>query len=240
MLEKLSRLPWMLQFLVMLAVAGVVWYGFHYFVLSATAAETAQAYERRDALRMQNQQAAVVESRIAEFRARFEQLKIEYEQAKQLLPEAVELSRVLENVQTLARSRLIVRSFVPNDEQQREFYRVRPVKVEVLGTYPALQDFFQQIANLKRVVNVTEAEIKSAQEQRPNISLEASFIVSAFYAEPEDINNLKPLPPRSAAPGPKPGAEASAAPPASQPSPAASSNPPNTTTGTTSNERPVS
>ncbi len=238
MLERLGRLPWIVQFLVMLAVAGVVWYGFHYFVLSATAAETAQAYERRDALRLQNQQAAVVESRIAEFRARFEQLKIEYEQAKQLLPEAVELSRVLENVQTLARNRLIVRSFVPSDEQQREFYRIRPVKVEVAGTYTALQDFFQQIANLKRVVNITEAEIKAAQEQRPNISLEASFIVSAFYAEPEDINNLKPLPPRSAASGPKPGAEASAH--ASQPSPAASSNPPNTTTGATSNERPVS
>jgi Tfp pilus assembly protein PilO len=186
----------------MLTVAGGVWYGFHYFVLSATAAETEQLTAKRDQLRSQNQQTAVVQSRITEFKSRFAQLKVEYEQSKQLLPEAVELSRVLENVQTLAKNKLLVMTFMPQDEEQKDFYRIQPVKVDVYGTYPQLQGFFQQMAELQRVVNITEAEIKGADAQRVNRSIEAHFIVSAFYAEAQDINNLKPLPPPKAAGAP--------------------------------------
>jgi len=213
----------MMQFLVMLALAGGVWYGFRYFVLSATAAETEQLSAKRDQLRSQNQQASVVQSRIAEFKSRFEQLKIEYDQSKQLLPEAVEISRVLENVQRLAKDKLIVKSFVPQDEQQKDFYRIKPIKVEIIGTYPGLEGFFQQIADLRRIVNITSAEIKGAQDQREKVSLEASFTVSALFAEPQDINNIKPLPPSKPAGAPgQPGTPAPAATPT--PAPAATPN----------------
>ena len=231
MISKISGLPWYFQLLIMLAVAGGILYGFDYLVLSATAAETRQQSEKLDQLRSQNQQAAVVQSRITEFKARFEQLKVEYEQSKQLLPEAVELSRVLENVQTLAKNKLVVKSFVPQDEQQKDFYRVKPIKVEVLGTYPNLETFFQQVADLRRVVNISGAEIKGVQDQRENISLEASFIVSAFFAEPQDINNLKPAANKPAAAGAGTGAS---------PAPAAATNSSTPTNGATPNATPRS
>lgn len=198
MFSRLNGLPWYFRFLVMLAVAGGVWYGFHYFVLSATAAETETLTAKRDQLRSQNQQASVVQSRIAEFKARFEQLRAEYDQSKQLLPEAVELSHVLEHVQTLAKNKLLVMSFLPQDEEQKDFYRIQPVKVDIYGTYPQLQSFFQQMSELQRVVNITEAEIKAMDVQRVNRSIEAHFTVSAFYAQAEDVNNMKPLAPPKA------------------------------------------
>ena len=212
MISRLNALPWYFRFLVMLAVAGGVWYGFHYFVLSATAAETEELTAKRDQLRSQNQQASVVQARIVEFKARFDQLKAEYEQSKNLLPEAVELSRVLEHVQTIARNKLLVMNFLPQDEEQKDFYRIQPVKVDVYGTYPQLQSFLQEMAGLQRVVNITEAEIKGADVQRVNRSIEAHFVISAFYAEPQDINNLKPLPPPKT-PAAAPGQPGAAAPP---------------------------
>jgi type IV pilus assembly protein PilO len=223
MLSKFNNLPWLVRFAVMLTAAGGVWYGFHYFVLSATAAETAQMSERRDTLRAQNQQGAVVQARLTEFKARFEQLKIEYDQTKQLLPEAVEISRVLENIQMLAKNKLTVKSFVPHaEEQQKDFYRVRSIKIEVTGSYPALESFFQQVADLKRIVNIGGLEIEALQEQREGQSLKASFAVSAMYAEPQDVNNLKPL-----APKPADGNAANAAPGAvAPPAPAAGATPP--------------
>lgn len=195
MLEKFKALHWGLQFATLLAVAGAMFYGFDYFVLSATAAETREMTAKLEQLRTKNQQVAAVRNRLSEFKTRYEQLRVEYEQTKQLLPEAVELSRVLEQVQLLAKGNLKVRVFEPQDEQQRDFYKLRPIKIEVAGTYPRLQDFFQNIAELRRIVNVSDAEIRSAQQQRENVSLEASFIVSALYAEPEDISNLKPAEP---------------------------------------------
>lgn len=196
MLEKIKALHWGIQFAIMLAVAGVVFYGFDYFVLSATAAETRELTTKLEGLRSKNQQVAAVKTRLSDFKARYEQLRGEYEQTKQLLPEAVEISRVLEQVQALAKDRLRLRIFEPQDEQQKDFYRYRPIKVEVAGTYPKLQDFFHEIADLRRIVNVSDAEIKAAQQQRENMSLEATFTVSALYAEPEDISNLKPAEPK--------------------------------------------
>jgi Tfp pilus assembly protein PilO len=196
MLEKIKALHWGIQFAIMLAVAGAVFYGFDYFVLSATAAETRELTAKLEGLRSKNQQVAAVKTRLSDFKARYEQLKVEYEQTKQLLPEAVEISRVLEQVQALAKDRLKLRIFEPHDEQQKDFYRYRPIRVEVAGTYPKLQDFFHEIADLRRIVNVSDAEIKAAQQQRENMSLEAIFTVSALYAEPEDISNLKPAEPK--------------------------------------------
>jgi Tfp pilus assembly protein PilO len=196
MLEKIKALHWGIQFAIMLAVAGAVFYGFDYFVLSATAAETRELTAKLEGLRSKNQQVAAVKTRLSDFKARYEQLKVEYEQTKQLLPEAVEISRVLEQVQALAKDRLKLRIFEPHDEQQKDFYRYRPIRVEVAGTYPKLQDFFHEIADLRRIVNVSDAEIKAAQQQRENMSLEATFTVSALYAEPEDISNLKPAEPK--------------------------------------------
>lgn len=236
MLSKFNELPWLARFLVMLTVAGGVWYAFHYFVLSATAAETVQLSERRDTLRAQNQQGAVVQMRLTEFKHRFEQLKGEYEQTKQLLPEAVEISRVLENIQALAKNRLIVKSFVPQaEEQQKDFYRVRSIKVEVIGSYPALEGFFQQVADLKRIVNISNLEIKALTEQREGQSLEASFTVSAMYAEPQDVNNLKPLPPKPAAPGAPPAPAPNVAPPA----PNAAATPPPPPPASSETQKPV-
>jgi type IV pilus assembly protein PilO len=198
MLEKLKALHWGIQFAVMLAIAGAAFYGFDYFLLSATAAETKGMSTKLEQLRSQNQQVAAVKNRLSEFKARYEQLKVEYDQTKQLLPEAVEISRVLEQVQLLAKDKLKLKLFEPQDEQPRDFYKVRPIKVEVSGTYPKLQDFFQRVADLRRIVNVSDAEIKAAQQQRDNHSLEATFIVSALYADPEDISNLKPADPKKA------------------------------------------
>ncbi len=196
MLEKFKAMHWGIQFAIMLALAGAVFYGFDYFVLSATAAETREMSDKLEQLRSKNQQVAAVKSRLTEFKARFEQLRVEYDQTRQLLPEAVEISRVLEQVQVLAKDKLKVKTFEPQEEQQKDFYRLRPIKVEIAGTYPRLQDFFQQIASLRRIVNVSDADIKAAPQQRENHSLEASFVVAAIYAEPEDIANLKPAEPK--------------------------------------------
>ncbi|HZS05870.1 MAG TPA: type 4a pilus biogenesis protein PilO [Blastocatellia bacterium] len=205
MLGKFNALNWGIQFALMLALAGAAIWGFDYMFLTATAAETKAKNIELEKLRSQNQQVTAVKNRLADFKSRYEQLKGEYEQTKQLLPEAVEISRVLEQVQLLGKDKLKVKTFEPQDEQQKDFYRVKPIKIEIGGTYPKLQDFFQRVSDLRRIVNVTDVEIKAAQQQRDTYSLDASFIISALYAEPEDVTNLKPAEPKKAEAA-KPGA----------------------------------
>ncbi|MFN0119255.1 MAG: type 4a pilus biogenesis protein PilO [Blastocatellia bacterium] len=198
MLERLKAMHWAIMLAVMLLVGGAAVYGFHYLFLSGIVAETQTLAGELEQLRTKNRQVNAAQTSLNDFKAKFDQLKLEYEQSKQLLPESVEISRVLEQVQLLAKNRLRIEKFEPDKEdEEMEFYKLRKVRVAVTGTYPRLQDFFQQMADLKRIVNITNAEIRGASPQRENLSLEANFTVSALYANPEDINNLKPPAPKT-------------------------------------------
>lgn len=191
MLDQFKILHWSLQFGVMLVIAGALVYAFDYFLLTSVRAETKTKTAELDKIRAENQQVGAVKNRLSEFKTRYEQLKVEYEQTKQLLPEAVEISKVLEQVQLLAKGKLKLKSFIPQEDQQKDFYRMKPIKVDVAGTYFRLEEFFQQVAELRRIVNVVDAEIKGAQQQQENLSLDASFTVLALYANAEDVANLK-------------------------------------------------
>lgn len=216
MLDKFNDLHWLARFFVMMVVSAGIWYAFDYFVLASTKAETAELVQRREDLHSSNVQAAIVESRLPEFKAKFELLKTEYDQTKELLPENVELSRALENLQITARNnKLTVVSFAPSDKDgkgdvTKDFYRMKQIAVSLTGNYPNLKNFFAAISDLKRVVNISNLTITALNEQREGQTLAANFVLSALYAEAQDVNNLKPLAP----PKPENAGTAPAAPPA--------------------------
>lgn len=239
MLAKFNDLHWLARFATMLVIAACIGFGFDYFVLASTRAETVDLTAKKDGLVSQNAQAEVVKQRLPEFKARFEQLKVEYDQTKELLPEAVELSRVLESLTAVARNNnLVVTNFVPKGDKdiQQDFYRMKPIGVTLMGNYQNLESFFRQIAELKRVVNISNLQIQPLQEQKEGLSLTASFVLSALYAEKTDVNNVKAAP--AAKPGTAPAAaqaakvtQATAA--AEAPAPAASAAPATTPPPTT-------
>ena len=225
MLAKFNDLHWLARFGVMLVIAVTVGFGFDYFVLSSTRAETVELTKKKDDLVSANAQAEVVKQRLPEFKARFEQLKVEYDQTKELLPESVELSRVLESLTAVAKNNnLVVTNFTPKGDKdiQQDFYKLKPIGVALVGNYQNLENFFQQISELKRVVNISNLDIQPLAEQKEGLSLTAKFVLSALYAEKTDVNNIK-----AAAPA-KPGAS-----PAASPTPAPASTPASTPAPTT-------
>ncbi len=201
MLDKFNDLHWLARFFVMMVIGAGLWYAFDYFVLASTKAETVEMTQKREDLRSSNAQASVIEARLPEFKAKFEQLKVEYDQTKELLPENVELSRALENLQITARNnKLTVVSFAPSDKDgkgdvTKDFYRMKQIAVSLTGNYPNLKNFFAAISDLKRVVNISNLTITALNEQREGQTLSANFVLSALYAEKQDVNNLKPLAP---------------------------------------------
>ena len=223
MLDKFNDLHWLARFFVMMVISAGLWYAFDYFVLASTKAETAELIQRREDLHSSNVQAAIVESRLPEFKAKFEQLKTEYDQTKELLPEDVELSRALENLQVTARNnKLTVVSFSPSDKDgkgdvTKDFYRMKQIAVSLTGNYPNLKNFFAAISDLKRVVNISNLTITALNEQREGQTLSANFLLSALYAEKQDVDNLKPLAPKTDTAGAPPAASPGAPPPAAAP-----------------------
>ncbi|NNE99758.1 MAG: type 4a pilus biogenesis protein PilO [Pyrinomonadaceae bacterium] len=226
-MNKFKSLAWHWQLLVLVGIASVMYLSIWYFFTSATRAQTAEINEQVSQLQSKNQAAQIATQRINEFRSKFAAKEQEYDELKVLLPEQREITNVLQGLQDSASvSRLIVNRFSPRDDTQQDFIMAKPVEVEVDSNFNNLRDFFDKMAKLQRIVSITDFSLKQLDKQTANKTLHAQFLLTAYYASPENLNEVgapavgpdgKPLPANAqpAVPG-APAPAAPAAPPAAQ------------------------
>jgi type IV pilus assembly protein PilO len=212
MLEKFKVMPWHLQLIILVVLASLVYYfGVYYFVTSATRAEVQTLNDQVAVLKTQNEAAKLATQRINEFRSLYALKASEYDELKVLLPEQREITNVLQGLQDSAsQSRLIVMRFSPRDDAQQEYIMAKPVEIEVDSNFNNLRAFFDKMAKLQRIVSVTDFKLNQLEKQSPDKTLHARFLLTAYYAAPENMA------PAKSAPG-KPGAPAPAAPAGTQP-----------------------
>lgn len=223
MLEKFKGLAWHYQLLVLVGFAALLYLAVWYSVTSGTRAEI-QAIEDQVAQKTsQNEAARVATQRINEFRSLYASKSQEYDELKVLLPEQREITNVLQGLQdTASESRLVVMRFTPRDDTQQDSIMAKPVEIEVDSNFTNLRDFFEKMAKLQRIVSITDFKLMTLNTQNESRTLHAQFLLTAYYASPEDLSKPAPKPGPAAAPNgqaPARPAPANAAP--AQPAPAA-------------------
>ncbi len=197
-LDALQEKPWYLHLAAFGGAALLVYGAFWYFVTSPVHSETAEVEAKVEKLLRDNAGAVVASQRLNEFKASYERAKADYEDLKMLLPEQRELTMVLQNVQERARGRLTLTKFTPKDEVQQDFYTGKPVEVEVTGNYNNLGQFFAQMASYQRIVSITDFKVtklngeKKAGEAGAGQTVEAAFLVTAYYVPPEKLQPEQP------------------------------------------------
>ncbi len=208
MIEKLKELEWYWQTLILMAAGFVIWFVFIYYLwTSGIRAETMSLNEQVEQLKTKNQQAQIAVQRINEFRALYASKQAEYEELKVLLPEEREITNVLQGLQDIAReSRLIVMRFSPREDIQQEGIMAKPVEVEVDSNFNNLRIFFEKMAKLPRIVSITDFSLRQLQEQTADRTLHAQFLLTAYYAAPENLASTTPTNPAASPAGNKPGA----------------------------------
>ncbi|HKP71674.1 MAG TPA: type 4a pilus biogenesis protein PilO [Pyrinomonadaceae bacterium] len=210
-LDVLQQKPWYFQFLVFGFVAFLIYGGFWYLVTSGTREETKTMQAQVDKLLQENARAQIASQRLNEVKAAYARSQADYEDLKALLPEQRELTTVLQGLQERARGRLSVTRFTPKDDVQQDFYAGKPIEVEVSSSYNKLGDFFAQIAAYQRIVSITDFKLSRMNEQNAGKTVDAQFLLTAYYASNEKLQ-AKPANPTQA-----PAANAAAAAPAAAP-----------------------
>lgn len=219
MLEKITNLKWHFQLMLLVTVAALLHTSVWYFYTSETRAETAKLSDEVAALTAKNETARVATQRINEFRALYASKAEEYEELKVLLPEQRELTNVLQGLQDTANSsRLTVMRFNPRDEGNQDGIMAKPVEVEVDSNFTNLRSFFDAMAKLPRIVSITDFKINQLPKQTEAKTIHAQFLLTAFYAGPNDLNPKPAGPPGApGVPGVPPPAGQPAAPGAAAP-----------------------
>ncbi len=186
----------------MVVAAVAVYAGFWYFVTSGTRAEAKEINEKVEGLLRQNEGARIASQRLNEFKVAYQNKQQEYDELKALLPEQRELTSVLQSVQDRARgSQLSLRRFSPKEDVQQDFYSGKPIEVEVSSTFQNLRSFFDQMARYQRIVSITDFKISRAKDTEQNNfkTVDAQFLMTAYYVSAEKLQQSQPAPAQPAA-----------------------------------------
>lgn len=201
MLDKIKNLQWHYHFLLLVCLAALVYSGVWYFYTSETRVEIAALNDQISQLQAKNEAARVATQRINEFRALYASKSEEYEELKVLLPEQREITNVLQGLQDTANnSRMMVMRFAPRDDTTQDSIMAKPVEVEVDSNFTNLRAFFGAMAQLPRIVSISDFKINQLEKQSDSKTLHAQFLLTAYYAAPTDLN-AKPATPGAPQPG---------------------------------------
>ncbi len=195
-LESLQQQSWYVQLAMMLAVAGLMYAGFWYFMTSGTRQETKNIQAQVDQLLAANARAQIAQQRLSEFKAAYARAQADYDDLKALLPEQRELTNVLQGIQDRARNRLSVQRFTPKDDVQQDFYSGKPIEIEVNSTYNSLGAFFAQMAAYQRIVSITDFKITRIDDKKDDLkrtgqTVGAQFLLTAYYSSPERLQQSR-------------------------------------------------
>src|SRR5262245_12610525 len=139
-LGKLPALPWYMRLLAFLAIGGVLYAGFWYFMTSGTRKQTQDMESQIASLRAKNAQAAIVQQNLNNFKAAYKAREEEFAELKALLPEQRELTMVLQGIQDRARSNgLVLARFNPKEDLQQVDYSGKKIEVSVVSGFTGLR-----------------------------------------------------------------------------------------------------
>ena len=194
-LGKLPTLPWYLRLVAFLAIGGLMYFGFRYFVTNGTRTQTKTMEDEIAKLRPMNAQSAIIQQNLNNFKAAHKAREEEYEELKALLPEQRELTMVLQGVQDRARGNgLVLTKFSPKEDVLQDNYTGKKIEVTVHSGFAGLRAFFEELAHYQRIVSITNFELKQLDKQFVNKTVDARFDLTAYYVSSERLHTQVPAP----------------------------------------------
>jgi len=163
-----SELPVRSKLLIMvvaaIALSGLLYY-FYYKPISdqndATAKQVASLKAENDSLRP-------YESKLKDLDIQIGNLTQQLEQMKQIVPDDKEADNFIRMVNATAASTGIeVRSYTTKPTTSKEFFVEAPFDLEIDGPYYSVLSFFDKMAKLERIVNVSNLQMANVKETGP-------------------------------------------------------------------------
>jgi type IV pilus assembly protein PilO len=160
---------------------------FCYRVQKAKIAELEQENTRLSA---ELEKARQMVGSLARLEAEYERLHMQWESAQELLPPEEEMPDLLRKVTTAGnKAGIEFMLFQPKPPVARELFKEHPVSVRVRGGYHELGTFLSGLANMSRIVNVSDLKInavtaakdtKKSKQNNLAKTVVADFTLSAF------------------------------------------------------------
>lgn len=116
-----------------------------------------------------------------EKRREMDQLDQKLQDALTELPERKDIDELLANLNDVGKkSGLEISRVSPGTEAPEAFYAKIPVSMVVTGNYHEIAMFLQEVANMRRIVNVNNIHLFSPSARGDKIILKSDFLATTF------------------------------------------------------------
>ncbi|HEX7319746.1 MAG TPA: type 4a pilus biogenesis protein PilO [bacterium] len=161
----------MIVFIVVLILILVLFFRFPY---SSNAKRITTLEARRDSLRIKVQEAEAARARLPELQARIARLELEWEKAKEMLPQEKEIPSLIQQISNSGtKAGVSFTLFRPSGPVAKATYQEIPVQIKVSCGYHQLGKFLSNIGNLSRIVNVPAVKLVAGKERTVEAELSA-------------------------------------------------------------------
>ncbi len=165
---------------------------FTYFKTQRT--ENATAQQALDSKLQENAQLEPYRPKLAEMDRQVANLKQQLEIERHIVPDEKEVDGFMRMLDAEAlKAGVELRRYTARPTNSKEFYTEVPFEVELDGPYYSMLHFFDQVAKLERIVNVSdllvantkkgsEAKAKHMYQYAPNESVVATCVATTFFS----------------------------------------------------------
>jgi type IV pilus assembly protein PilO len=191
-----DKLAWYFQVLIVAGVCGallaLVWYQF------LSPMQTVIAGKKTDLTQLQAQiaKSQAQERVFAQFKAQTEELEVQLDKLKSVLPQEKETDQILRQAQRAAEtSALKIVRLGPRATIDHDVYTEWPIDMEVVGTYHNIGSFLDKIRLLPRIVNISGMKIQSRASGGPaslTSSVGATYTATTFVYKEEAPDSNAP------------------------------------------------
>lgn len=114
-------------------------------------------------------------------RKEMDALEQKFQEALTQLPEKKDIEELLSQLSDVGKkSGLEISSVTPQGEAAEGFYSRIPISMAVSGNYNEVAMFLQEIANLRRIVNVSDLRLGTPVVRGDKVTLRSEFIATTF------------------------------------------------------------
>src|SRR5262245_24607451 len=206
LLQRFERLPAPARSGVLAAIALVIVGFYMMFFFGGNQNQLRALQTKRAKVQQDSTAARAVANNLEAFKRKREELGEQLQAALEKLPESSDLPALLTNISTLGKkSGLEIQTFRQGKKIDRGFYSEQQIELEFSGQYHDIALFFDRVASLSRIVNLTDLTFSVLSDTGENPQLSVKGIAATFY-----FNDTTPPVPAQPGPGGAPAAPAAA------------------------------
>jgi len=191
--EKILKLPTKQKILILVLTVLIEGAALAWFLYVPKYQEGAKLQADLAKLQAEIDDKTRIANNLPRLRAEYEQLNKELAQALTELPNSKEIPSLLTSITTLGKNAgLDFLKFQPKPEAPKDFYAEVPVDITVSGSYFSVANFFAAVANIPRIVNITNVAFSDFRSVNNRMMTKVSCLATTFrFLDKKEIKDDK-------------------------------------------------